>query len=60
MADITGFLDNLQRFVPEDSIAIGCEECANAALAQAKSHISLIHIGSSFINAENQPVELML
>jgi hypothetical protein len=44
MANVAGLLDDLQGLIPENAIAIGCEECTNAALAQAKSHISLIHL----------------
>ena len=56
MANITGFLDNFQRVGSEDPVTIGFEERTYTALAKAKSHVSLIHFVSSFINAENQPV----
>ena len=43
-AEVTGLLDDLQRLGPEDPVLVGFEECAYAAPAQAKSHISLIHL----------------
>ena len=44
MANVAGLFDDFQGIIPENAIAIGCEESTNAALAQAKSHISLIHL----------------
>ena len=43
-AEVAGLLDDLQRLGPEDPVVVGFEECAYAAPAQAKSHISLIHL----------------
>ena len=43
-AEIAGFLDDLQGLGSEDPVLVGFEECAYAAPAQAKSHISLIHL----------------
>lgn len=44
MTDIAGLLDDFQRIIPEDPVVVGFEKCAHTALAQAKSHISLIHV----------------
>lgn len=59
MADIAGLLDHLQGIIPEDAVLVRLEECAYAALAQAKSHVSLIHF-THFVfllhKRRNQPV----
>lgn len=43
-AEVAGLLDDLQRLGPKDPVVVGFEECAHAAPAQAKSHVSLIHL----------------
>lgn len=44
MTKVTGFFDDLQGICPENPVTVCCVECADTAPAQAKLHVSLIHL----------------